>query len=115
GRLVQHPGRVADDDPQPARGTEVDVVVSHRDVGDDLKAAAARLEYLLVNVVGERTHDRVGISREPDEVNVRAPARADDLVAGAQEGRLAAGWEWRCHEYAGLLSHGAATFRSGRH
>ena len=42
GGLVEHPGRVAHRDAELGGGGDVDVVVAHRDVGDDLQPRRAR-------------------------------------------------------------------------
>ena len=62
GGLVEHPWRVADRDPELGRGGDVDVVVAHRHVGDDLQPRHARPQDVGVDPIGEDADDRVDVA-----------------------------------------------------
>ena len=61
--------------------SNVDVVESDRHVGDDAEVAQrTRSEHLIIDTVGEGTHDRVELGRHFDEFAVRVGELARRLV-----------------------------------
>ncbi len=88
GGLVEHPRRVADRDPELGSGGEVDVVVAHGHVGDDLQPRRARPQDVGVDAIGEDADHRVHVGDRGPQVGGGPGLVAvalHDLVSGGDE------------------------------
>ena len=89
GGLVEHPWRVADRDPELGSGGDVDVVVAHGHVGDDLQPRRARPQDVGVDAIGEDADDRVDVTGRGAQVGGGPGLVAGalhDLVPGGDDG-----------------------------
>ena len=94
---------------------DVDVVVAHGHVGDDLQARAPGAQHRLVDAISEHAHDPVDLRRPLGELIRRerlvVDRRPHELVAGLHERVEATLGERSGDEDAG---QGAAQYPSGR-
>ncbi len=89
GGLVEDAGGVADRDPELGRGRDVDVVVAHRDVGDDAQPRSTGPEHRGVDAVGQDAHHRVDIGHGVDQL-----VGSERFVTGSLHQFVAGGDQW---------------------